>query len=272
MQNHPHRRVASAFVAFAAATSLAFTNQETTSDGFDHSHGTWSEVLSDHVRGGSFDYRALKKDPGKLETYVQTLHAVTPDQIASWTKDQRFAFWINAYNAHTIQKVIENYPLDSIRDLNKMFGLKSIFDNEFIEMRAHHPDGKKDELSLNDIENGILRESFKDARLHAAINCASVSCPNLRNEAFVADELDVQLEEQMRAFVADESKNRLDRKKGRVRISEIFKWFKGDFERDADGVRAYIARFSPEADREFIREARIDYIGYDWDLNDVAEE
>ena len=236
---------------------------------FDHEHKAWTAVLSKHVKGDRFNYKAVKEDQAALNDYLKTLHAVTPAELKGWKKEQRFAFWINVYNAHTIKKIVDNYPLDSIKDLSGAFGLKSVFDNEFITMKAHHPKGDDDKLSLNDVENGIIRERFKDARLHAAINCASFSCPPLLNGAFVASKLEKQLDVQMRAFVIDTKRNRFDKKKGEARISEIFKWFDKDFERDAKTVRAFLIRFAPEEDAEFLAKAKIRYIDYDWDLNDV---
>ena len=239
-------------------------------ESFDHGHTTWTELLRKHVRGTDFDYGALAKEPAALTAYLDRLQAVTPAELEGWTEKQRFAFWINAYNAYTIQKVIENYPLESIRELDKAFGLKSVFDQAWIPMQAHHPKKPGKALSLNDIEHEILRVDFADARLHAAINCASESCPPLLGEAFVADRLDEQLETQMRAFVADPSRNRFDREKGVAYLSEIFKWFAEDFERDAESVRAYVIRFAPEEQAAFLREAKLRYLDYSWDLNDVA--
>ena len=188
-------------------------------DGFDHDHRLWNELLTRHVQGDAFDYASLKKNPGKLDEYLSKLHAVTPAQLKTWTKNQRFAFWINVYNAHTIKKIVDNYPIKSIKKLSGAFGLNSVFDNRFIAMEALHPAGKRGKLSLNDVEHGILRERFKDARLHAAINCASYSCPPLRNEAFTAARLDVQLDEQMRRFVNDPERNVIDTKNKTLRLS-----------------------------------------------------
>jgi hypothetical protein len=254
-------------LAFALAAALLAPAPSRTA--FDHSHAAWTEVLRTCVRDGGFDYARLKEDPAPLAAYLAELQAVTPAELAGWSEAQRFAFWINAYNAHTIHKVVENYPLESIKDLSGAFGLKSVFDREFIPMRAHHPEGKDDELSLNDIEHGILRKQFRDARLHAAINCASKSCPPLRAEAFVAERLEAQLEEQMRAFVNDPARNRIDPARKELAISQIFEWFAADFERDAGSVREYLARFAPADSAEFLRSTRLRYLDYDWDLNDV---
>jgi hypothetical protein len=260
------------------APILAFASMQTglsalqaPTAGFDHSYARWTEVLQGCVRDGGFDYAKLKQERSSLDAVLATLQAVTPDDLAGWNEKQRFAFWINAYNAFCIQKVIDNYPLKSIRRLSGAFGLNSVFDKGFIPMKAHHPDKKDDVLSLNDIEHKILRRQFKDARLHAAINCASKSCPPLRNEAFTAAELEAQLDEQMRAFVNDPARNRIDPGKKELALSEIFKWFAEDFERDARSVKEYLLRFASPDKAELIRTAKIGYLDYDWDLNDVPK-
>lgn len=239
---------------------------------FDQNHAAWTEVLRAAVRDGGFDYALVKKDRAKFDGYLAALRAVTPAELAGWTKEQRFAFWINAYNAFCIQRVVDSYPLKSIRKLDGAFGITSVFEKPFIPLQAHHPDGKNEELALNDLEHKILRVQFKDARLHAAINCASESCPPLRNEAFVAERLDAQLEEQMKAFVNDPARNTIDPAKGELAVSEIFKWFEEDFERDAKSVKEYLVRFAPAEKHEFIRGAKLRHRDYSWDLNDVPQK
>lgn len=256
----------------AASTSPArppAPREATAAAPFDHQHAAWTKVLAAHVRGDLFDYAALAKDRAGLDGYLAGLEAVTPEELSGWTREERYAFWINAYNAYTIRRVIDDYPLESIRDLDKAFGLSSVFDSEFIPMEALHPKGENEELSLNDIEHEILRAKFQDARVHAAINCASASCPPLRAEAFVAERLDDQLDEQMKAFVRDPQRNRLKRDEGVIRISEIFKWFDEDFERDAGSVKKFIARYAPAEEKDFVLEAKVKYLDYSWALNDV---
>jgi hypothetical protein len=239
---------------------------------FDHEHAQWTQVLRACVHDGGFDYAKLKQDRITLDAYLRTIQAVTPAQLEGWSEKQRFAFWINTYNAHCILKVIDNYPLKSIRKLDGAFGIKTVFDKAFIPMKSLHPDGENEELALNDIEHKILRKRYKDARLHAAINCASASCPPLRNEAFTADKLDAQLDEQMRAFVNDAARNHVDPAQKKLELSEIFKWFAEDFERDAKSVQEFLIRFAPAEKAEFIRGAKIRYIDYDWSLNEPAKK
>lgn len=255
--------------AAASPATPAPAPAATTPHAFDHTHALWDAILRKHVHGDAFDYAALKADHVSFDRYLAELHAVTPDELASWSREQRFAFWINAYNAHTIAKVIEHYPIDSIRKLDKNLGLTTVFEQPFIPMDALHPSGKPGPLSLNDIEHEILRKRFQDARVHAAINCASASCPPLRAEAFVATRLDEQLDEQMRAFVNDPKRNKIDPAKKKLRLSAIFDWFAADFERDAGSVRAWLERWTPEDLHPFLEKAPITYLDYDWALNDV---
>ena len=259
-------------LASVCLTLTPLAAQQGSAAGFDHSYAKWTEVLRACVHDGGFDYARLKSDRTGLDAVLTALHAVTPDELAAWSEKQRFAFWINTYNAHCIQKVIDNYPLASIRKLDGAFGLNKVFDNAFIPMKAHHPDGKNQDLALNDIEHGILRKKFKDARVHAAINCASKSCPPLRAEAYTADKLDAQLDEQMRAFVSDPARNHIDPVQKELAVSEIFKWFAEDFERDAKSVKEFLVRFAPVDRADFIRNAKLGYIDYDWNLNDVPKK
>jgi len=255
-----------------AAGTPAPAGPQEAATAFDQEHTLWTGILRARVHEDGFDYGGLKKDPAPLQAYLKALHAVTPAQLNGWSQPQRFAFWINAYNAHTIQKVVENYPIDSIKDLSGALGLSSVFDKEFIPMRAFHPDGKAEDLSLNDIEHGILRKQFKDARVHAAINCASHSCPRLRNEAFVASRLDEQLDQQMRTFVNDPVRNHIDPARKELAVSEIFKWFSEDFERDAHSVKEFLIRYAPPEEADFIRSTRMSYLDYGWKLNDSPSE
>ena len=241
---------------------------------FDHAHAAWTSVLATHVVDDRFDYGRLAKDRGALDAYLAQLHAVTPEQLATWTREQRYAFWINVYNAHTIQLVVDHYPIDSIRDLGgKVFN--KVWDKEFIPMAAHHPDGDREKLSLDDVEHGILRPRFDDARVHVAVNCASTGCPPLRAEAFVAARLDEQLDEQALRFLADERRNTFEvsERGGRMKVSEIFDWFASDFERDAGSVSAWIARYAPPEVAAWIAEAEpeVGFRSYSWALNDVAD-
>ncbi len=253
-----------------ANENIAQTDSRPTSrptEAFDQDHTQWTAILKKHVHKDRFDYAAVKKDQTTLNEYLGTLHAVTKAELESWNPKQRMAFWINTYNAHVVKLVSDNYPVDSIRDLGTL--LNKVWDKRFIEMKALHPSGKDKNLSLDDVEHKILRPRFLDARVHAAVNCASDSCPPLRGEAFTAKKLDEQLDEQVRSWIADESRNRFDLAAGKIEISEIFKWFKEDFVRDAGSVDKYLARYASADKQALIKSAKLSYLDYDWNLNDT---
>ncbi len=239
---------------------------------FDHTHALWTALLSQSVTPEGTDYARIAKERQAFDRYLVGLQGVTTAELGTWTREQKFAFWINAYNAYTVRLIVENYPVASIKDLgDKPFG--SVFDKPFVPLHALHPSGRATLLSLNDIEHGILRKQFTDARVHAAINCASRSCPPLLDEAFVADRLEDQLDSVMRRFVNDPRRNRLNRRTNTLRLSKIFDWFKSDFVRDAGGVPGYVARFadptSAGGDTAWIAGARLQSEPYSWQLNDT---
>ncbi|NOT28992.1 MAG: DUF547 domain-containing protein [Planctomycetes bacterium] len=248
---------------------LASGAQAQSAAAFDHSHARWSAVLAACVREGGIAYGKLKADHAELDAYLAALHAATPAELAGWSDAQRCAFWINAYNAHCVRRVLDAYPLKSIRRLDGAGGMNTVFAKPFIPMRAHHPGGKDAELALNDIQDGILRKRFKDARVHAALHNGSKSSPKLRAEAYTADELDAQLGEQMRTFINDPARNRIDLGTKELALSEVFKWFAEDFEREARSVPEFLVRYAPAEKAEFLRAAKIRWLPYDWELDDV---
>lgn len=263
-------------LAIAACLALAQTPspeaiaQEPAEPGFDHAHALWTEVVKEHVRGDRFDYERLGKNREKLDRYLAMLGAVERVELDAWTKEQRHAFWINAYNAYTVHLVVKSYPVESIKDIGSL--LSSVWDKSFIPLGRLIDDGEPRELSLNQIEHEILRPRFKDARVHAAVNCASRGCPPLRDEAFVAERLDQQLDQQTRAWLADAARNRFEPDKRRVQISQIFGWFEEDFVRDAGSVRAWLARYGPPEHAKWLQsDAKIEvsHLDYSWELNDV---
>jgi len=256
-------------IPLAALALAPFFQERPAPAAFDHTHAAWTAVLKEHARDGGFDYAALKKDDARLRAYLRSLEAVTKEQHDGWERDEQLAFWINAYNAYTIRKVVGGYPVKSIKKLGGLF--TSVWDKEFIPLNALHPKGAGDELSLNDIEHGILRPRFEDARVHAAINCASKSCPPLLDVAYTAKEIGRQLERQVKAWLADPARNRFEAAAKRARVSKIFDWFEEDFERGGGTVAGWIAKYAPREHAEWLAAGgvRLSYLDYDWSLNDA---
>jgi uncharacterized protein DUF547 len=246
---------------------------------FDPAYAQWDALLHRHVKilpGGNasrVDYAALAREHASLEAVLASFQAVTRAQFDGWSKPEQEAFLINAYNAFTIEKVLTRYPdLRSIRDFGSIFG--NPWKDRFFRLLG-------EERSLDDIEHGMLRKPgvYDEPRIHFAVVCASVGCPMLRDEAFVAARLDDQLEDGMRRFLSDRSRNRYDTAHGRLEVSRIFDWYGRDFEhgwRGFSSVKATLARYASQlADRPEGRarvaaqEADVAFLEYDWALNDV---
>jgi hypothetical protein len=222
-----------------------------------HNHKLWDELTKKYVTESGFvNYKGFVKDSIKLNSYIDLLSSNHPND--TWSSNERKAFWINAYNAFTIKLIVDNYPVKSIKDLGgSIYKVNTPWDIKFINIEG-------EEYDLNNIEHGILRDQWEDPRIHAAVNCASVSCPALMKGAFTADQLEKQLDIQMKRFILDKTKNTIA--KNELKLSKIFKWFTGDFKNVAPDVITYINRFS---DLQVSENAGIDYFEYDWNLNDV---
>lgn len=222
-------------------------------------HEMWDALLKKHVRPDGFvDYKSFVRDSAELNRYLRVLETAHPND-KNWTRQEQMAYWINAYNAYTVQLIVRNYPVSSIKDIKKGVAfVNSVWDMKFIKIQGFTYD-------LNNIEHNILRPVFKDARVHAAVNCASYSCPKLLNEAYTAARLEEQLETGMRNFVNDPLRNRITAEK--AEISEIFKWFKGDFDRDGS-LRDFLNKYAAV---KLTDKTDISHIDYDWRLNEVGK-
>ncbi|WP_439151386.1 DUF547 domain-containing protein [Winogradskyella sp.] len=214
-------------------------------------HQLWNELLKIYVsEHGNVNYYALKKDHKKLLGYIKVLQ-ITYEKINPKTnrpKEDLLAYWINAYNALTLDLILRNYPLKSIKDI------KDPWDQRLWKF------GDK-WMNLNDIEHQILRK-MDEPRIHFAIVCASESCPRLQNEAFTASKLEAQLTIATREFLSDTTKNEISETK--INLSKIFKWFKKDFEQNG----TLIDFLNQYTDINISNEVKKSYKDYNWDLND----
>ena len=210
------------------------------------SHQAFNNLLQKYVSNdGKVNYKGLKNDKAALETYITTLAKKIPDN--TWSKNAALAYWINAYNAFTLKLIVDNYPVKSITNLS---GGKP-WDVKNIELA-----GKK--YSLNNIENDIIRPTYKDARIHFAVNCAAVSCPPLSNTAFTEANINDLLNTRTKIFI-NSSANIITASK--IRISKIFDWYKADFE----DVPAFINKYSTI---KTITITGIEFNEYNWNLNE----
>ncbi len=220
-------------------------------------HKIWNELLNNYVDdNGLVDYQGFAQDRLKLQSYLDDLTTNPPDKEA-WSQAEQMAFWINAYNAFTVELILEYKPPESIKDIGSKIQvpfINSPWDIEFIEIKG-------EKLDLNNIEHDILRNEFEEPRIHFAIVCASYSCPKLRNEAFIASKLENQLSEQASLFINDSSRNEIT--ESSINISKIFQWFSGDFTKN----RTLIDFLNKHSKTHINKDARIDYKDYDWSLN-----
>jgi hypothetical protein len=231
---------------------------------FDHEHAAWTSILSRFVKDGDVDYAGLKAGAqADLGRYLSSLGSVSRADYQGWNREQKLAFWINAYNAATVNLILDNYPISSIRKIGLLPG--AAFRLPVLTVPAY----RESELSLNDIENKILRAEFHEPRIHFAIVCASKSCPKLQSEAYRAAVLDVQLEKAAREFARDPSKNRYEASSQVLQLSSIFKWFHEDFDAAAGSLPAYFARVAEPATANALENAKVkvEFLDYDWTLN-----
>ncbi len=220
------------------------------------SHATWDTLLQKHVSAdGWVNYKGFIEDRAAFDKYLTLLSNNHPNK-KNWSKQESFAYWINAYNAFTVQLIVDNYPTKSIKDIkNGVPFVNTVWDIKFIKIEGQ-------EYDLNNLEHGIIRPKYKDPRAHFAVNCASYSCPKLLNEAYVANRLDEQLDAQAVAFITDEKRNIIQADK--VQLSKIFKWYKGDFT-DKLNLIEYINQYSPV---KINGDAAIEHMDYGWTLNE----
>ena len=217
---------------------------------------------------GQVSYRALKAAPESLERFLARVAKLPAAVYQGWSADARIAFWINTYNAWTLKAILDHYPVRSIRAIPDAW--KRL---KFTAMGR--------ERSLDEVEHQILRKEFDEPRIHFGLNCASVGCPVLRREPYVAERLGAQLDEQVRVMLADRSKFRIDHAAQVAYISKLFEWYGKDFvpkkRRGAADKRmvqravlSTFAGYLSDADRTRLRAAdyEVRYLDYDWSLNE----
>lgn len=221
----------------------------------------WEKVLNTYVNGdGRVDYDGLKANRAALDSFIT--NQVENADIKALSKDEKKAFWINAYNALTMRLIVDHYPL-------KFGGIRTINWGRpwSIKMKVA---GQK--ITLSQIEHEILRKWDPiDPRIHFAINCASISCPRIINTHFDPDKLDEQLDDAARHFINDPQNNRIDRSMKIFHHSAILNWFEEDFLANHPDKLSYILEYLNEKDKQFVLEnmndVKLKEIKYDWGLN-----
>lgn len=236
---------------------------------FDHTHSQFDLLLSKYVtwdengNNSTVNYFGFSEDQKIIKDYLEKVAAVSKNEFDSFSKKEQLAFLINAYNAYTISWVSQHYKeIDSIKDLGSL--LKSPWKHKRFSLFGNI-------VSLDFIEHKLIREQgrFDEPRIHMAVNCASISCPALRPNAYQSSRIEDQLHDSTVRFLSDNSRNHLT--EGVLFISPIFKWYKADFQKKSGSVLKWIMAYSSELNNKFDSDNQegitIKYTRYDWSLN-----
>ncbi|RMG16264.1 MAG: DUF547 domain-containing protein [Bacteroidetes bacterium] len=224
------------------------TAHETTLPPPPFTHQLWDQLLKKYVSpSGKVNYKGFLSEKEKLQQYLNQLKANPP--AANWSRNKQLAFWINAYNAYTVKLILDHYPLKSIREIDQPWDqpIATIGNNTY---------------SLNNIEHDLIRKQFQEPRIHFAVNCASVSCPKLLNQAYTEAKLDEQLEQQTRAYINNPRENTITPEK--AELSALFDWYQEDFTKNGSLID-FINRY---ANVKLKPNAQISYKPYNWNLNE----
>jgi len=216
----------------------------------------YGKVLDNFVQEGLVDYSGLKSNPKDLNQYLEQTSGVTRETFEGWSKNEQLAFLINLYNAQTLYLIADNYPVKSIKDIASDSG--GPWEQPIVTLFG-------EQITLDALENEVIRKNYTDPRVHFALVCAALGCPALINTPYEAAELEKQLDQQTKAFLMDTDKNSIDTEQRILRLSPIFDWFKEDFSAKSGSVLEFVnPYFGNQANNEY----KVEYTNYDWSLND----
>ncbi len=248
---------------------------------FDQTHALLTAELHKYVDHSLVHYKLWREHPEGLNRYLAELAAITPEEYEKFSENEKKALWINAYNALIIKIVLDHYPIHGTKSYyppNSARQIPNLWDDYHYKVAGR-------DVNLYAIEHYILRKDFKDPRVHFAVVCASRGCPYLRRTAYTPATLDHDLDEAARRYMADPQHVQYDPENQTIRVSKLFQWFPLDFAQaagyktipdppptDNDIVAAYVLSFAaPEVKAKFpdISRVDVDYMPYDWALNDA---
>lgn len=270
------------FIGTESFNDRFYTQAATTTNAV-FSYKGYAATLKNYVNEeGMVDYEGLKQDHKQLDDFLLLMAHLDRKTNRAWDDKAKIAFWINAYNALTLKVIINHYPIQAgvLKSLaypkNSIRQIPGVWDKiQFLVM------GKK--MTLEHIEHRVLRKEFDEPRIHVALVCAAKGCPQLRNEPYIGERLNAQLDDQSKEFLTDPTKFRIDRDDGTVYLSSIFKWFGGDFvskyapeeglgkhSKVEGAVLHYASKYLPKKQADYLRTGAfsIKYLDYDWSLNE----
>lgn len=218
-------------------------------------HSQFDFILKNYVKDGFVEYTKLnenEKDLAKFRNYLSELNNAKIDKLS---EKEKLVLWINAYNAYTIELILTNLPVKSIKKIGNL--INGPWDQNICKVGG-------ETYTLNHIEHKILRVEFKEPRIHFAIVCASISCPKLLSNAFTTENLEELLDEAGSDFINDSTKNMFDAKENVLKASKIFSWFGEDFE-SMNGTIGVWNKYTKS--QPISKDSDIDFMDYDWGLN-----
>lgn len=237
---------------------MAFTAFTTTITNAPVDHSIFDKLLHKYVNEkGLVNYKGFQSEEKQFDQYLDMLSKNAPQ--SSWSKNEQKAYWINAYNAFTIKDILKHYPVKSIKDIGPAVQIPFVntpWAEKFFKIGG-------EEMSLDNIEHGTLRKKYNDPRIHFALVCASMSCPRLRNEAYMPDKLDAQLDDQGKDFLNNPAKNKIA--KDKAELSKYFDWYKGDWKENGQSVVKWVNKYSTT---DITEKTKIDFLDYNWNLNE----
>ena len=250
------------------------------------SYDSYAAVLKSHVDdAGMVNYRGLQAERDKLDKFSAMIGRLERKVYEKWGERDKIAFWLNAYNAFTLQAIIDHYPIKPsflklrVYPKNSIRQIPGVWDKIVFNVMGQ-------DLTLEHIEHEILRKEFDEPRIHMAMVCAAMGCPPLLNEPYTGANLELQLDGRTRRFLDNPAKFRIDRDKGRLYLSPILKWFAEDFTSKyspakeiakhgtkVSAVLNFISGHLKEADRDYILAGKfkVKYLKYDWSLNEQTK-
>ncbi len=246
-------------------------NSKVTQEPFDSTYQAYQDVLQTYVKSENIDYEQLKQNRAKLDSFISQLAGTTKKQLEKMSRNEQLAYWLNAYNGITLRTIIDNYPVKSIQNIDGAWS-KIIWDVA----------GQK--LTLDYIEHEIIRPTYKDARIHFGVNCASIGCPPLYNHPFTGNSVDSLLDVVSSQFIHNTKRHTIDYENHTIVTSELFSWFWEDFVRDFKSIKFQntsdvenaILNFtykylndSEKAKFQIDANWKVSFTPYDWSLNDI---
>ncbi len=242
-----------------------------TKEPFDQTYKAYQNVLQNYVKNEFVDYLKLKENRANLDSFINQLAGTTKKQLKNMSRNEQLAYWINAYNGITLRSIIDHYPVSSIQNINGVW-----------TQNKWHVAGK--ELTLDFIEHKIVRPTYKDARIHFALNCASIGCPPLYNQPFTGNTVDSLLDIVASQFVHNKKRHNIDYKNHLIITTELFSWFWEDFVRNFNDIKFknssdvenavlnFTYKYLNDTEKaKFQTDAnwKISFTPYDWSLNDI---